>query len=136
MKQVELWEIDNPRFLALIVNHPSGVVYTNQAGGVCCTHPELEGVLIPLVRPSWNATRETSMRDRWSSANDVKYVSEEVEDFLRSNDWDDLFEPGLNVLLGKHFGEAWVPVRIKPNDDPALRAFAGMEGVLTYANSD
>jgi hypothetical protein len=34
--------------LALIVECPSGVLYTNQAGGVVCMQPTTEGVLIPL----------------------------------------------------------------------------------------
>lgn len=33
---------------ALIVAHPSGVVYNHQAGGYACNHPEMEGVFIPL----------------------------------------------------------------------------------------
>jgi hypothetical protein len=34
--------------LAVIVECPSGVLYTNQAGGVYCMRPTTEGVLIPL----------------------------------------------------------------------------------------
>jgi len=34
--------------LALIVSFPSGVLYTNQTGGVCCCQPMLEGMLVPL----------------------------------------------------------------------------------------
>jgi hypothetical protein len=34
--------------LALIVEHPSGVLYTSQAGGVSCMHPVTEGVLVPI----------------------------------------------------------------------------------------
>jgi hypothetical protein len=34
--------------LALIVECPSGVLYTKQAGGTFCMHPIAEGVLVPL----------------------------------------------------------------------------------------
>ena len=34
--------------LALVVEYPSGVLYTNQAGGVFCNQPIVEGVLAPL----------------------------------------------------------------------------------------
>ncbi len=34
--------------LALIIEFPSGVHYTNQAGGVFCQQPRTEGVLVPL----------------------------------------------------------------------------------------
>jgi hypothetical protein len=59
--------------VGLIFCHPSGVVYTNQAAGLGCLHPEVEGVFCPLpVRPGraelyalthhfkgpWNSLRE------------------------------------------------------------------------------
>lgn len=34
--------------LALIIECPSGVLYTNQTGGVFCMQPKTEGVLVPL----------------------------------------------------------------------------------------
>jgi len=34
--------------LGLIILHPSGVFFTNQAGGHGCFHPEVEGVFLPL----------------------------------------------------------------------------------------
>jgi len=42
---VRLYDLDG---LALIVECPSGVLYTNQAGGVFCMQPIIEGVLVPL----------------------------------------------------------------------------------------
>src|SRR6266498_164374 len=40
--------LDMPDELMLIVEHPSGVLYENQTGGVSCGHPRLEGVLAPI----------------------------------------------------------------------------------------
>lgn len=34
--------------LGLIIPFPSGVIYTNQVGGLGCLHPEIEGVFAPL----------------------------------------------------------------------------------------
>lgn len=34
--------------LAVVADWPSGVIYTNQAGGVFCLQPKTEGVLVPL----------------------------------------------------------------------------------------
>jgi hypothetical protein len=40
--------LDNVGFGA-IISYPSGVIYSNQTGGTCCLHPEIEGVFIPLA---------------------------------------------------------------------------------------
>ncbi|MBV1774272.1 hypothetical protein KSF73_00945 [Burkholderiaceae bacterium DAT-1] len=34
--------------LGLIIAHPSGVIYSNQAGGTACRQPEQEGIYIPI----------------------------------------------------------------------------------------
>ena len=33
---------------ALVVPHPTGIVYSNQAGGHACLQPELEGFCVPI----------------------------------------------------------------------------------------
>src|SRR6478735_2795556 len=42
---IELWESVG---LGLIVEMPSGVLYSNQTGGFSCLHPSAEGVFLPL----------------------------------------------------------------------------------------
>lgn len=42
---IRLYDLEE---LALIIEHPTGVFYTNQAGGVACVQPEIEGVLVPI----------------------------------------------------------------------------------------
>jgi hypothetical protein len=42
---IKLYDLEG---LALIVEWPSGVIYTNQAGGTFCMQPTAEGVLVPL----------------------------------------------------------------------------------------
>ena len=34
---------------ALIIPHPTGITYTNQAGGHACLQPEAEGFLVPIA---------------------------------------------------------------------------------------
>jgi hypothetical protein len=46
LRKVFLMEL--PDAIMLIVEHPSGVVYQNQVGGVGCWQAELEGVLTPV----------------------------------------------------------------------------------------
>ena len=45
MPHVDLFEFSG---LAVIIEWPSGLVYSNQTGGHSCLHPELQGALIPL----------------------------------------------------------------------------------------
>lgn len=42
---IRLYDLEG---LALIVKTRSGVIYTNQAGGVFCMQPKVEGVLVPI----------------------------------------------------------------------------------------
>ncbi len=42
---IDLYGVD----LGVIVALPTGVVYSNQADGVACTHPQQEGAYVPLV---------------------------------------------------------------------------------------
>jgi hypothetical protein len=42
---IELWESVG---LGLIVEIPSGVLYSNQTGGFSCLHPSAEGVFLPI----------------------------------------------------------------------------------------
>ncbi len=32
----------------VIIEHPTGVIYSNQAGGTACLHPEIEGTFVPF----------------------------------------------------------------------------------------
>jgi hypothetical protein len=45
MGKARLWESVG---LGLIVEWPSGVVFSNQTGGTTCLQPEFEGVFVPL----------------------------------------------------------------------------------------
>lgn len=42
MKKICLWSFNG---LGLIIKYPSGVIYTNQAGGYACLQPQEEGIL-------------------------------------------------------------------------------------------
>ena len=43
--------------LGLILPWTSGVIFTNQAGGYACNHPEAEGVFVPLDDGEGRPTR-------------------------------------------------------------------------------
>lgn len=127
--RIELWSLDS--FFALIVLAPTGIGWTNQAGGVCCAQPEAEGVLIPL--PCTWGPRNDSLGD-YSGPNDVAAVGK----WLTENGLIELFEPDPDAT---DLMEAWIPVRIKALEEKnfhsaLLGPFAGQRGILTYQNSD
>lgn len=45
------WDDDAGRYRALFVirPHKTGIVYTNQTGGVACNHPEVEGYIERVI---------------------------------------------------------------------------------------
>jgi len=45
MRLIRLWDSVG---LGLIILSPSGVLYSNQAGGTCCLQPQAEGFFVPL----------------------------------------------------------------------------------------
>ncbi|WP_104986299.1 DUF6210 family protein [Sorangium cellulosum] len=142
MKRVLLWDI--PDEIMLVVEHPSGVVYQNQVGGVVCWQAELEGVLSPL-----DVSDDTVQRiQKCPYLSGREGISAEIADTI-----DTLLasEPGARFLkvdrtrLGKSW-EAWVYVLI---DSPESReadtastyygpiyGFGVARGVLTWPNSD
>lgn len=127
-KKVTLWE-DNSFGIGLIVNFSTNVTYTNQCGGTCCAHPELEGFFVPLsmAEPS----SPDPLNDHWG---EYEWLMDEGIQFLMENELDKYFK--LDDTYDGHIGEAWLPVIILKNDHPALQDLEGMHGVITYENSD
>ncbi len=57
---------------ALVIPHPTGIVYSNQAGGHACLQPQAEGFLIPIA----NDVGLAPTHDLRSPENDLfKYFS-------------------------------------------------------------
>lgn len=134
---VELWDLKLS--LTLIVRRPTGVVFTNQVGGIACLHPRIEGVLIPLH------THPMAPDDPLENYYESSLFPEEslpstrctrIREWLQWADLLDVFEPVGDIELA----EAWIPVRIlqEPHEGyiPMLGAFRGQTGILTYENSD
>ena len=43
--EIDLYGVD----VGIVIPWPSGIIYGNQADGVCCNHYALEGILVPIV---------------------------------------------------------------------------------------
>jgi hypothetical protein len=140
--------------LGLILEFPSGVIYSNQTGGTSCLHPELEGVFIPLRNDCVQESREFLSPEhvlfayfggpKWRGTGATKGIDSEDADFI-------------DQLLAKYrlahcittdrsrlrdSQEAWVWVQVTSDEDvPELGAFVGFapyprSGVLTWQNTD
>lgn len=128
---IELYDLVQP---VIIVEAPTGVIYTNQVGGTACRHPECEGYLLPLT-PSRPFTGESAFDPFWGKAWSAEAIAAEFNK-LRSDQIQDLrSEPDeCNT-------EAWAGVSFlfQANGSTGLPAeLLGVRhyGWLTWENSD
>lgn len=137
----------------LIVPMQSGVIWSNQTGGTCCSHPELEGIFIPLP---WELT--TGLLDDFDSS-EIRgaFPHDRIAHFLKEeglvpylvpvHSWADV--PKTTRYYGESpdliavADEAWAPVRVGhvPNEDgmyqvSMLENLVGQVAILTWTNSD
>lgn len=138
MTTVHLWDTDDAW---LIVKVATGVRYSNQTNGHMCSHPEVEGYLVPLAHGaalsdklggcfdgSWNEDVDAERADKIDAliANALEYFTLTVDRTKRE---------------ASH--EAWVHVIATPlpgaNGLDRLESEHGnmpLEGILTWLNSD
>jgi hypothetical protein len=149
---IQLWESVG---LGLIVEHPSGIIYSNQTGGTSCFHPEVEGVFVPLRNemdhegprlispendlfayfegPKHGGAGATSGLD----SDDADFI----DDLLRKHSLGDIVAVDRERLRESH--ESWVHVTVKQEEksDHGIKIFRGLgpyprPGVLTWSNTD
>lgn len=119
----------------LVLVRPSGVVFSNQAGGRACTHPEAEGVYVPLYgldlseEPEAAAVQDRTGFDAAHAAAVLALCERLGVPFRPATD-----PAGLAVSQ-----EAWVWGRVH-NPDRRHHLIPpechGMEAVLVWDNSD
>ena len=109
---------------SLIIEFPSGILWSNQTWGVMCNHPEVEGVFVPLTH--------------WGSKDMLDEITGEYPVEEKIVDWIEKFKLPLKMVKIDDSLEAWIRVEILPHDDKysPLRDFVGFKAILTYENSD
>src|ERR1700743_2131189 len=100
--------------LGLIIQHPSGVFYTNQVGGHGCFHPEVEGVFFPLqtdVNRYELNTLQQHFKGGWEALNEFEanLVDTVLRRSSRNLNWISVDRSRL-----KDSFEAWVYVLLNP----------------------
>jgi len=117
----------------LILLVPSGVFYTNQAGGIACDHPEAEGVFMPWpFSPNYISDIEDHLASWYGGLDDKK--SEEINGLLPS-------EVKVDKDMLDDSMEAWVYVTMPERENnkhwSAWSGFdAPLKAIMVWENSD
>jgi hypothetical protein len=131
----------------LIIKAKTGIVWTNQAGGVSCLQPECEGLFVPYGN-------DLSFDGKLISLESTLF---EVFQKADEQTWVQLFERALASYAAAHWApfreieldrsrlrdsvEAWVHVIYRPTPESYPPLVEGLgeppfEAVLTWSNSD
>lgn len=148
---VHLWDAVG---LGLIIEWPSGVLYSNQTGGTACLHPTVEGFYVPLSNDRLDEndrllSPETELLTWFQGSKHAGAGATsglDVEDAVFITQLLDRWRLGAAVqidmprLAESH--EAWVHVIVRPRQDQLgplpMRGFddEARSGILTWCNSD
>ncbi len=134
----------------LILDFPTGVLYSNQTGGTACYQPELEGFYIPVANDFYEEQTEFSSPEIELTAfflsgkhggggatNGLDSEDVSVIDKILSQYNLYFISVDQSKLAESH--EAWVWVNVKIDRDNSLfHGFSQSEfkGVITWPNSD
>ena len=109
----------------IIVEHPTGVLYTNQTGGYSTNHPEKEGFLIPF-------DHDISHVGCWGV-----WTQEDLDTLDTDLTWLHLHR---DKERWEYAEEAWVPVILngnwKDSDGSGNLGLVGKKAWLTWENCD
>ncbi|KYG09597.1 hypothetical protein BE21_16980 [Sorangium cellulosum] len=129
--------------LGVILQHPSGVLYTNQTRGVCCAQPEMEGVFVPFdAEESWLRLNAYFVGPKYEGTGAMQGLDDEDATFIESVVRD--ARTGVPLIVDrsrlKESHEAWVHVLIE-GEAEKIGVVSGFgpyprRGVLTWPNSD
>ena len=137
--------------LGLIIECASGVLVSNQTGGVQCIHPEVEGVFLPLrndyaMEGHVFRSPELDLAAQFSIAAGGSGLGLQIADaeFIEAILARERLHPTIVVDRARldESHEAWVHVKISADEaDDGAALFCGFDpyprlGVLTWANSD
>jgi hypothetical protein len=147
---VRLWEGVG---LGVIIEYPSGVLYSNQTGGTACRQPSVEGVFVPLrndITDGVLLSPERELRHYFADGKyggDGKYAGTGAVGGIDTDDVQFIntvltkcaLSEALSVDVSRlsESEEAWIPVVIA-KDEGVFSGFGPYpkRGILTWPNSD
>ena len=133
---------------SLIIRYPTGIEYTNQAGGTSCLQPSTEGVLVPFGNDygidgkfiSVELELAAYFESRYHGTGSTNGISDRDADAIdqmlkqfQLNTWITIDRDRLQSSF-----EAWINVSVLSDHGFYCRGFGPYprSGVLTWANSD
>ena len=145
---LKLWDTVG---LGIIIEYPTGVMITNQTGGISCLHPKCEGIYLPLANDYNDKTKEFLSPEielsnyfkgsKYNGNGAIQGIdpedAKEINTIIHASGLQKTIEIDVNRLAESH--EAWI--RIKIHYDKNFELISGFDsyplhGVLTWANSD
>jgi hypothetical protein len=128
--------------LGLIIEHPSGVRYTNQTGGYACHHPEVEGAFIPI--PDHRSEQAYVLKKFFTGPKCKGWcydgIDEETARFVDKVLGQSRHTQSLQVNRAKlaESQEAWIHVTVRSDQEPSelWSGFENAVGIITWENSD
>lgn len=158
------WHVDDHRMIitsifnwqfGIIIPEPTGVFFSPQTAGVCCHHPLLEGIFIPLSEPTiynknkkeWVSLLKKITELNYSGRNFNRDEYQKAWDAVKKEmgwDWRELTqeEKSEQHLGFEEEGYMWVEITKvpHPHDDRQLgddyRQLIGEWVLLIYPNCD
>lgn len=139
--------------LGLIIEYPSGVIYSNQTGGTSCSAPSVEGVFVPLRNDYLVPSREFLSPEhalvayfegpKYNGTGATRGIDPDDAEFIERL----LSEHRLSHLITldrtrlSHSHEAWIHVIVTAEEASVAPLFSGFapyprNGILTWANTD
>ncbi len=128
--------------LGLIIQVPSGVLFTSQVGGVATLFPRIEGIFVPLIEERMDhqsLLRAHFIGPKWRGQcyAGIDQDDADVVDRVLSLSFQ---TAGITVDRSRLADscEAWIYVTITDQTDDHLpyAGFGSCKGVLTWINSD
>jgi len=125
--------------VGLILLVPSGVLYKTQAEGLACSHPQAEGVFVPLrVRPGAAEMHALTQHFRGGPGPINESSADVVDGILRRNGHGHL---KVNRARLEESYEAWIRVLVDdasggPYSGLGISGFGNCEAILIWPNSD
>lgn len=139
MKKICLWSFNG---LGLIIKYPSGVIYTNQAGGYACLQPQEEGIL-SILETEEPQQKKTFHQLRKFTLNLVRLTEKEadwIDDLLKKDSFTSFLSVDQSMLHQSM--EAWIYINIEEQPENfdvsniPFYEFEKIKGVITWYNSD
>lgn len=131
--------------MGLIISHPSGVIYSNQTGGYLCSHPELEGIFIPITdnftHPQQPGLENYFFFEEKYGGHCYMGIDADDADYL-DQVFDQLGLPNVRVDRERlsNCMEAWIYITFSESTEhwstALFSGFGSGWGVFTWENSD